>query len=321
MARIWLSPAPALAALLAALVAACAAPRDAAPDIPAHSSAHAEATRLRVAVNFRGPESVRYDPDQDVYFISNINGGMSARDGNGYIMRVSAGNTAEAAIFVQSGRGGVTLDAPKGLALHGDTLWVTDIDQVRGFDRRTGAPLATVDLRPEHAGFLNDIAVGPDGTLYLTDTGIRVEPRGRIPIGGERIFRIAGSATVTVLAAGDSLHWPNGLSWDPLRGRWIVAPFADLVSYVLALDSAGMRRIAVAGSRGQFDGVEVLRDGRFLVTSWGDSAVYLVSDSSSRRVIGGLVSPADIGIDTRRNVLAVPLPNQDRVEYWALSLR
>ena len=280
-----------------------------------------EAARVAAGVNFRGPESVRYDPDQDVYFISNINGGMSARDGNGYIMRVSAGNTADATIFVQSGRGGITLDAPKGLALHGDTLWVTDIDQVRGFDRRTGAAVATVDLRPEHAGFLNDIAVGPDGALYLTDTGIRVEPRGRIPIGGDRIFRIGAGTAVTVVAAGDSLHWPNGLGWDSRHSRWIVAPFADLVSYVLTLDGAGLRRIGVAGSRGQFDGVEVLPDGRLLVTSWGDSAVYLVTDSSSRRVISGLVSPADLGLDTRRNVLAVPMPNRDRVEYWALSLR
>jgi hypothetical protein len=107
---------------------------------------------------------------------------------------------------------------------------------------------------------------------------------------------------------------------DPSRRRWIVVPFADLVSYVFALDSTDMRQIPVTPSRGQFDGVEVLSGGRLLVTSWGDSAVYLVTDSSSRRIIRGLVSPADMGLDTRRNVLAIPLPDADRVEYWKLAL-
>ena len=307
---------------LIAVAAACTSQRpDRAADHRQSPDSSAEASRIRIGVDFRAPESVRYDPDQDVYFISNINGGMSSRDGNGFIMRVSAANPADATIFAQSGRGGVTLDAPKGLALAGDTLWVTDIDVVRGFDRHTGAPLATVDLRPLHARFLNDIVAAPDGTLYLTDTGIEVGPDGILPVGGDRVFHIGAGHAVTVVAEGDSLRWPNGIAWDALHRRLIVVPFHDLVSYVLALDSGYVRRVPLAGSRGQFDGVEVLPGGRMLVTSWGDSAVYLVTDSASRRIIGGLVTPADIGLDTRRNVLAIPLPNRDRVEYWKLSLR
>lgn len=307
---------------LVAVAAACTSQRpDRAADHRQSPDSSAEASRIRVGVDFRAPESVRYDPDQDVYFISNINGGMSSRDGNGFIMRVSAANPADATIFAQSGRGGVTLDAPKGLALAGDTLWVTDIDVVRGFDRHTGAPLATVDLRPLHARFLNDIVAAPDGTLYLTDTGIEVGPDGVLPVGGDRVFHIGAGHAITVVAEGDSLRWPNGIAWDAAHRRLIVVPFHDLVSYVLALDGGYVRRVPLAATRGQFDGVEVLPGGRMLVTSWGDSAVYLVTDSTSRRIIGGLVSPADIGLDTRRNVLAIPLPNRDRVEYWKLSLR
>lgn len=307
---------------LIAFAAACTSRRPATPaDHRQSVDSAVEASRIRVGVNFRAPESVRYDPDQDVYFISNINGGMSSRDGNGFIMRASAANPADATIFVQSGRGGVTLDAPKGLALTGDTLWVTDLDVVRGFDRHTGATLATVDLRPLGARFLNDIVAAPDGTLYLTDTGIEVGPDGILPVGGDRVFHIGAGHAVTVVAEGDSLRWPNGIAWDGAHQRLIVVPFHDFVSYVLALDTSGVRRVPLVPSRGQFDGVEVLSGGRMLVTSWGDSAVYLVTDSASRRIIGGLVSPADIGLDTRRNVLAIPLPNQDRVEYWKLSLR
>jgi hypothetical protein len=285
------------------------------------AAAPAEATPLLIGVDFRGPESVRYDPDQDVFFISNVNGGMSSKDGNGFIMRVSAARPDTGLVFVRSGQGGVVLNAPKGLAIVGDTLWVTDIDVVWGFDRHTGAPVAMVDLRPLSARFLNDIAAAPDGSLWLTDTGIEVDPRGRIPVGGDRIFRIGAGHAVTVVAEGDSLHEPNGITWDAARRKWVVLPFQDLQSYIFLLDSTGMTRLPVMPGRGQFDGVEALPGRKLLVSSWGDSAVYLVTDSSSRRLLTGLVQPADIGVDTKRGVLAVPLPNRDEVQYWKLSLR
>ena len=84
------------------------------------------------------PESARWDPDQQVWFISNING-MQAKDDNGYISRVGKDWRMEKLRFIAGGSGGVTLHAPKGMAIAGDTLWVTDLDAVRGFqppDRR-----------------------------------------------------------------------------------------------------------------------------------------------------------------------------------------
>ena len=77
----------------------------------------------------------------------------------------------------------MTLNAPKGMALRGDTLFVADIDILRMFNRRTGAPLGGVDVAERGATFLNDVAVGPDGSLYITDdaggTIWRVMYRGR----------------------------------------------------------------------------------------------------------------------------------------------
>ncbi len=313
-------PAVALFAVIAAASAACS--RSSATTRAARDSTPAaEATHILTGVNFRGPESVRYDPEQDVFFISNVNGGMSSKDGNGFIMRVSAARPDTGIMFVGLGKGGVVLNAPKGLAITGDTLWVTDIDQVWGFDRRTGAQVAMVDLRPLAARFLNDIAAAPDGSLWLTDTGIEVDPRGRIPVGGDRIFRIGAGHAVTVVAQGDSLHQPNGITWDSARSRWVVLPFQDLQNYIFLVDSTGMTRLPVMPGRGQFDGVEALPGRTLLVSSWGDSAVYVVTDSSSRRLLTGLVQPADMGIDTKRGVLAVPLPNRDEVQYWKLSLR
>ena len=159
------------------------------------------------------PESARWDADQRVWFISNINGAQE-KDNNGYISRVSAEGRMQRQRFIAGGTGGVVLHAPKGMAITGDTLWVTDLDVVRGFHRRTGAPVATVDLAPLGALFLNDITAGPDGSLYVTDTGVRFDSAGtRQHTGPDRVYRIRGR-TPTVALEGDVLGEPNGIAWD-----------------------------------------------------------------------------------------------------------
>src|SRR5256886_13499427 len=47
------------------------------------------------------------------------------------ISRVRPDGAVENLKFIEGGHNGVTLHAPKGLALLGDTLWVADIDVVR----------------------------------------------------------------------------------------------------------------------------------------------------------------------------------------------
>src|SRR5829696_2074744 len=57
--------------------------------------------------SLKTPESVRYDADLDAYFVSNINGNPSQKDGNGFIARVDAANTATVTMLAQGGKGGV----------------------------------------------------------------------------------------------------------------------------------------------------------------------------------------------------------------------
>ena len=70
-----------------------------------------------------------------------------SKDGNGYISRLTRDGKMDSLKFIAGGRGGVTLNAPKGMAIEGDTLWVADIDAARAFDKRTGKPIATVNLK------------------------------------------------------------------------------------------------------------------------------------------------------------------------------
>lgn len=269
--------------------------------------------RVATAEGFSTPESAIYDPDLDTWFVTNINGSPSAKDGNGFISRLTADGVVDSLHFVEGGRDGVTLHAPKGQAIIGDTLWVTDIDAVRGFDKRTGAPLAMIEFG-RRAVFLNDIAVGPDGALYITDTGIIIADGEVRHPGPDRVFRAAGR-DITILAEGDHLERPNGIAWDDVNRRWVMVAFGGPTLFGWAPDSAPA---AIGTGPGGQDGVVVLRDGRILVSSWADSTVFAVGPSGTTRVVTGVESPADIGLDPVRQRLGIPLFNANRVEFWVV---
>ena len=140
------------------------------PPAPASPSASAAAPEPASAppppvvvkdVGLAVPESVLHDVEQDVYLVSNINGGPVERDNNGFISRVSPEGKVLELKFIEGGKGDTKLSAPKGMAIVGDTLYVTDIASVRVFDRKTGKPKGRIGAGG--ATFLNDIGTYPLG--------------------------------------------------------------------------------------------------------------------------------------------------------------
>ena len=286
---------------------------------PAGGGAFAHASTIS---GFKTPESVLYDPDQDVYFVSNIDGNASQKDNNGFIARVKPDGTVDSLRFIAGGRGGVTLNAPKGSVIVGDTIWVADIDAVRGFNRRTGAPVASIELGRFKAHFLNDIAVGADGAMYVTDTGVIFGPTGKVSHPGpDQIIRIAGR-TPTVAASDSAFAGPNGIAWDRANGRFVIASFTG--KSVETWKPGEAKPGTLADGVGQFDGIGVLGDGRVLVSSWADSAITAFGGgtagaASGAKVVTGVPGPADFGVDTKRNRVLVPILQGDRVEIFDIK--
>jgi sugar lactone lactonase YvrE len=304
-------------AIAACSLAACAkndTPK--ADTVKPAAAAPAMASKLGETAGMKTPESVRYDPDADVYYVSNINGNPSQHDNNGFIAIVRADSTGAATkVLVEGGKNGVTLDAPKGIALVGDTLWVADINHVRAFNKKTGAKIADIDLASQKATFLNDVAIGGDGAVYVTDTGIFFDAKGATTHPGvDQIFKIVGRTATSIKA--DSLNAPNGITWDKANSRFLLAPFSG--NAVQTWKEGDKSTATLATGPGQYDGIEVLGDGRVLVSSWTDSTVNVIQNGALSKLVTGVNGPADIGVDTKRGVVAVPLFNDGKVAYFKI---
>jgi sugar lactone lactonase YvrE len=297
----------ALAAAAAVLLAACGGGRDAggetADSTAAKDSAPAAAIALTVD-SLETPEAARFDPQLGVYFVANINGNSVGKDGNGFISRLTRDGKVDSLKFIAGGRGGAVLNAPKGMAIKGDTLWVADIDVARAFDKRTGKPITSVSI-PD-ARFLNDAVVGPDGAIYLTDSGGEKAP------GTNRVFRIENrKATAALTFAGEPN--PNGITWDSAGSRFVIVSMAAKSIFQWAPGDSVVS--VITDGPGRMDGVEPLGDGRLLVTSWADSSLFLLDADRISKVLGGLPGPADIGLDRERGRVAVPLLTENRLEF------
>lgn len=250
---------------------------------------------------FSGPEAVRYDPDQDVYFVSNFNGDP-AGDANGFISKVASNGSIDSLRFM-TGTEMYPLHGPRGMYITGDTLWVADADGVHGFNKSTGEHTAFLDFTSFEPGFLNDIVAGADGNLYVTDTG-------------KSTVYIVEDGSPSVLVE-DLPAPPNGITSDP-DNNLILAPWEGATMFpVLAENDAGYEEYANAESGGNFDGIEFV-NGRMIVASQNDNSIHVIYDGTDHVAIQTPGDPADIGIDTQRNRIAVPYIALNRVDIWEL---
>lgn len=291
-------------AILGALLVLTFACQKTETTVPADTAPAPPPKPAELTEGFQTPESVLYDAEQDVYFISNINGNPLANDDNGYISRVNAETLQSETKWIDGSKAEVTLNAPKGMAIAGDDLWVSDITTMRRFDRKTGAPKGEVALKG--ATFANDVA--SDGTtVYASDSGLNAEFKST---GTDSIWKIENSKA-TKLVTGKDLKGPNGVA--VVGGKLWVVSFGANELY--AIDK-GKKANAVTLPNGGLDGLVALPDGTLAITSWNAKAVYRGSPSGPfTALVENIDSPADLGYDSKRRRLLVPHFMENKVTF------
>ena len=108
---------------------------------------------------FSSPESTIVNKN-DLY-ISNVGKELkpTLKDGDGFISKLDINGNIKELHFIDG------LNAPKGMGIVGNTLFVADIDTLRGFDLSTKKEVFNVVF--EGVNFLNDITIKDSNTLFI----------------------------------------------------------------------------------------------------------------------------------------------------------
>ena len=108
---------------------------------------------------FSSPESTIVNKS-DLY-VSNVGKELkpTLKDGDGFISKLDINGNIKELHFIDG------LNAPKGMGIVGNTLFVADIDTLRGFDLSTKKEVFNVVF--EGVNFLNDITVKDSNTLFI----------------------------------------------------------------------------------------------------------------------------------------------------------
>ncbi len=203
------------------------------------------------------------------------------------------------------------MNAPKGAAIIGNNLFIADINQVHIFELPSGKQKTSITI--QGSTFLNGITPGTDNDVYVTDSGYN---DGFTASGTDAIYKVWANGKYEAIVKDKEMGHPNGILSD--GNKLIVVTFGT--GMVFSIDEAGKNKTALpTPPQGGLDGLLKLEDGRFLISSWGGSAIYVLNkDNTFSVLMDSLDAPADLGFDTKRNLVLVPLFKQNKVVFLPL---
>jgi outer membrane protein assembly factor BamB len=260
---------------------------------------------------FHHPESVCQSGNN--LFVSDIGEGMdpAAKDGDGYIGKIdlSTGKLVDAHFLPVDG----TLNAPKGMAMNGNTLYIADVDRIVAFDVVSRKRIA--DIVITGTVFLNDLVMG-DGKLYASATD-----NGKIYEIDLKTFHYAAMPV-------DSIAGANGLYFDAAAQRLYcvsIGNWAHPDGTVYAIDVRGYKVKKLTDYKGLLDGV-VLVGNTLYFSDWKsmkekglllelDLNTHVATPLEGEKIAG----PADFSISKDGKYFIIPEMLEGKILYRPLT--
>lgn len=242
------------------------------------------------------PESVIYDKDRNLIYVSNVNQNPWEKDGNGFISKISKTGEILDLKWVSDFNG------PKGMAILGNTLYVADLDELVSIDIEHGKIIDK--LKIEGASGLNDITPGENGKIYISDSN------------AGKIFQYEnGKASIF---HSDAPGRPNGLLM--VQGKLLVAysQTAQFVSY----DLNTLELKVIAEQIGAGDGViQTSESGTYIVSDWNGEIFVIGTETGKQSLLNTKEqskNTADIWFIQEEDLLLVPTFFDNRVVAYRL---
>jgi sugar lactone lactonase YvrE len=244
----------------------------------------------------RTPESVLYEPNENLLYVSNIYGNGAIKDGNGFISKVSLDGKITNKQWVTG------LNAPKGMGISGNKLFVTDIDRLVMYDLASGAMLKSYPVA--EPVYLNDITVAENGAIYISDNR------------NDKIY-ILQRDSLQLFMEGEALQRPNGLYAE--KNRLVVGSGKNNTLQFIDLETKKITQ--VADSLGACDGVVPADKGNYFVSDW-NGRVFWVSSKGEKRLLldttAAKINSADIEYIPSKKLLLVPTFNKNTVVAYRI---
>lgn len=238
------------------------------------------------------PESVLFDSQSNLIYVTNIDGEPSTKDGNGFISILNADGKMNKLKWVTG------LNAPKGQAIHGGNLYVADIDELVIINIKDAKINHRVKV--ENAKFLNDVVATDDGTIYLTDTR------------DNKVYAYA-NGKMNLWLEDKLIQSPNGL-WAE-KGKLYVG-----TEQILEVDLKTKALKPLADKCGGIDGLERMDNGQFVYSNWA-GRIFVTKDKESIKLLDTVdkKNTADIDYVPGKNLVLVPTFSANSVEAYELK--
>lgn len=245
----------------------------------------------------RTPESVLFDPTQNVLYVACINGAPKLENNSSYIAKVGLDGKVIQMKFTDN------LNSTKGMGILGDKLYVTEMTQVAEIALATGKILNRYPI--EGAKFLNDIAVDTQqGVVYITDSN------------DSKVWGIAKGKASLVLD-GEPLKGTNGLL---VENNQLLIGNGD--GSLLSLNPVTKKLTTLAKVSGGIDGIVALGNKTYMVTEWAGKVWYVHADGATELKLDTSpqkISSADIGYNPATKMLFVPTFFHNTVKAYSLK--